>query len=98
MSSISNPYSGPHGGYGMSGVENELYEKFTDHAHRLDEQMRINGELRGRIKNIEQHVFIIERDKEYEELYPELKAAYEEYNRVLEKYKVFNILKDDTSK
>lgn len=62
----------------------------TDVTNALKEE---NEYLIARMKHVEEHLFIISRDRSYEDRYPELKKAYEEYKRVLEKYKVFEALK-----
>lgn len=74
--------------------ENEFIE-YTRSG--FNNQEGINHEVSCRLKQLEELLFVIDRNKEYEELYPELKAAYEEYNRILEKYKLFNELKKDRS-
>ncbi len=91
MSMLHDPYG--------DRINIEHFEKIdnrgSDHEHRLDEQVRINNTIMSRVKNIEEHLFILDRNRNYEKQYPELQAAYNEYNRILEKYKVFNILKDE---
>jgi len=51
--------------------------------------------LQNRLSIVEDMLCILNRDLDYEDKYPELRSAYNQYNRVLAKYKTFNILTDD---
>lgn len=54
-------------------------------------------EIEDRLAIVEQQFCILNRDLDYERKHPELRKAYNEYNRILEKYKTFNILADEQS-
>ena len=50
--------------------------------------------LAEEVKELKEMLYVVSRDVNMEERYPELKAAYEEYKRVMEKLQVFEKLQE----
>ncbi len=62
-----------------------------ERAHQKKEM----GSIEGRLSVVEDMLCILNRDLDYEDKYPELREAYNQYNRILSKYRTFNVLTND---
>ena len=51
--------------------------------------------IEQRLSVVEDMLCILNRDLDYEDKYPELREAFNQYNRILGKYRTFNVLTDD---
>lgn len=51
--------------------------------------------MEQRLSIVEDMLCILNRDLDYEDKYPELREAYDQYNRILAKYRTFNVLTKD---
>ena len=51
--------------------------------------------MENRLSVVEDMLCILNRDLDYEDKYPELREAYDQYNRILGKYRTFNVLTKD---
>jgi len=81
-------------------LENQVVEEIKKHRAELERhqaimeyQARQLVAQNERMKEMEKRLLILQRNTKYEDKYPELKAAYDEYARIEEKYLVFETLK-----
>lgn len=51
--------------------------------------------IERRLSIVEDMLCILNRDLDYEDQYPELREAFDQYNRILAKYRTFNVLTKD---
>lgn len=77
--------------YTTDGDPMPAYERINKVSRENDIRYR---RLDQRMRAVENVFCILDRDDMMENMYPELRAAYKEYNRVLEKCKIFSVLSE----
>ena len=72
-------------------IDNLEHSIRRERAHHNKE---INS-IEQRLSVVEDMLCILNRDLDYEDKYPELREAFNQYNRILGKYRTFNVLTND---
>lgn len=80
-----------------AGINSGYYtydNTFIATSTTLDTQsIKTTQDVLDEIQEIREMLLMLNRDKHLEKKYPKLKEAADEYKRILEKYKTFEILK-----
>jgi len=67
----------------------------NDHALKVEGTLEVNGrDVMKELDEIRDALLLLKRDVDMESKYPRLKELKDEYERALEKYKTFEVLKE----
>ena len=72
----------------IDNLESSIRRERTHHKKEMTS-------IEQRLSIVEDMLCILNRDLDYEDQYPELREAFDQYNRILGKYRTFNVLTDD---
>ena len=80
----------------INGTDRTLYTDYKVRNFSAQDKIIINGhDILDRISTLEKLAGLPERDPELEKKYPQLKAAYDDYVKLLAKYRTFEKISKD---
>jgi len=83
-------------GYYQSDIPESFIENLVTRFQEVDDRITDDrNEIELRLSVIEQRLLIVQRDVRLEKEFPELKAAYDNYNRIVSEARTIKALKDD---